>query len=69
MMPPAEHIGGKVQMADVREENFKTGNYRCTNHEFPAPSHIFVKIHKNARTTLKAVIQFFANIFGLEFFI
>ena len=27
MMPPAEHIGGKVQMADVREENFKTGNY------------------------------------------
>ena len=36
-MPPAEHIGGKVQMADVREENFKTGNYRCTNHEFPAP--------------------------------
>ena len=36
-MPPAEHIGGKVQMADVREENFKTGNYRCTNHEIPAP--------------------------------
>ena len=35
-MPPAEHIGGKVQMADVREENFKTGNYRCIKKDLPA---------------------------------
>ena len=26
--------------------------------------HIFVLLHKNARTPLKALIRFFANIFG-----